>query len=130
MSLLLTIALSSAVAAKPAHALGLGDSALTVAIATGAGAGLGASTLPFYSDAGAHTKNIFYGAAIGAVFGVLITAAAGVTAPESADEALSTKKAEGLLAKAQRLQPDAVLNSNARKKEETLFWSPLAKLEF
>jgi hypothetical protein len=60
-------------------AVGIGDAALTVAISTVSGAVLGASTLPFYEDSGKHTKNIFYGAALGAVVGVLYAAYAGVS---------------------------------------------------
>jgi hypothetical protein len=130
--ILLTVLLASSVAAKPAHAITLGDAALTVAISTGAGAALGASTLPFYSDSGAHAKNIFYGAAVGAVVGVFITAAAGIRDPDLGDEARlhSTKPAEDLLAQRLRLSPDAILTTNAKKREETLFWSPLAKVSF
>lgn len=57
----------------------LGDAVLTVAVSTVAGAALGASTLPFYEESGEHTNNIFYGAAIGAVAGVVIAAYAGVS---------------------------------------------------
>lgn len=64
----------------------IGDSAMTVAFSTLGGAVLGASTLPFYEDPGDHTKNIFYGAALGAVAGVLISAYAGVKEGPAYDE--------------------------------------------
>lgn len=68
---------------KPAQAGSFGDAALTVGIAAGVGAVLGLSTLPFYADSGAHTKNIWIGAAIGAVIGVGFSA---VTAVNSSDD--------------------------------------------
>lgn len=61
-----------------AKAMALSDAATTVTVTTVAGAVLGASTLPFYEDSGKNTKNIFYGAAVGAVAGVLIAAYSGV----------------------------------------------------
>lgn len=131
LSFFFLLALTTTFAARPAHALSLGDAALTVAISTGAGAALGASTLPFYSDSGRHTKNIFTGAAIGAVAGVIISAASGVNEPESDEARLhSTKPAENIIAQNLRLTPDAIFSTNVKKREETLFWSPLAKLSF
>jgi hypothetical protein len=66
------------VSPRQAGAVSLGDAALTVAVTTAAGGVLGASTLPFYAESGKHTKNIFYGAALGAVVGVFLAAYAGV----------------------------------------------------
>ncbi|RZA07525.1 MAG: hypothetical protein EOP11_07450 [Proteobacteria bacterium] len=132
-ALLITTVLLTLGAAKPAQAITLGDAALTVAITTGAGAALGASTLPFYGDSGAHSKNIFYGAALGAVAGVFISAASGVTDPDAASDVTalrSSAPAENSLAQKLRLTPDAILTTNAKKRGETLFWSPLAKLSF
>ncbi len=65
----------------------LGNALLTVGLSTVAGAVLGASTLPFYSDPGSNTQNIFYGAAIGAVIGVFISAYAGVQEGPNFDDA-------------------------------------------
>ncbi len=74
--------------APRAHAeASFGDAALTVAVGTLAGAVLGASTLPFYEESGDHTNNIFYGAAIGAVIGVFISAYAGVKEGPGDDDA-------------------------------------------
>lgn len=64
-----------------------GDAALTVAVSTLAGAALGASTLPFYEESSDHTKNIFYGAAFGAVVGVFLSAYAGVQEGPNYDDA-------------------------------------------
>ncbi len=75
-----------------AHAeASIGDSAMTVAFSTLGGAVLGASTLPFYDEPGDHTKNVFYGAALGAVAGVLISAYAGVKEGPAYDEDAATK---------------------------------------
>jgi hypothetical protein len=74
---------------RNAKAASVGDAILTVSIATAAGAVLGLSTLPFYQESGDHLRNIFYGAAFGAVAGVLIMSYAGFqdTADASGDEA-------------------------------------------
>lgn len=73
----------------------MGDAALTVAVTTVAGGILGASTLPFYSDSSNHTKNIYYGAAIGAVAGVLLAAYAGVQeGPAEEEEEAFRRKSE------------------------------------
>lgn len=69
-----------------ARAISAGESVLVVGISTVSGAVLGASTLPFYEDSAAHTKNIFYGAAIGAVVGVLLSAYSGVEESKSNDD--------------------------------------------
>jgi hypothetical protein len=61
----------------------LGDVALTVVISSGVGAALGLSTLPFYEESGEHTKNIWIGAAVGAVVGVGFAA---VTALKTTDK--------------------------------------------
>lgn len=89
-----------------AKAMALSDAATTVTVTTVAGAVLGASTLPFYEDSGKNTKNIFYGAAIGAVTGVLIAAYSGVQDGKVDDE------------------EEARLNSHI-KKSDSLAQSPL-----
>jgi hypothetical protein len=66
--------------------MALADAATTVTVTTVAGAVLGASTLPFYEDSGKNTKNIFYGAAVGAVVGVLVAAYSGVQDGKVDDE--------------------------------------------
>ena len=118
--------------APNARAVSLGDAALTVAVSTGAGALLGASTLPFYKESGEHSKNIFYGAAVGAVIGVFISAAAGVTDPNATNDdadARIKRQTEYQLAQRARLAPDFQPTTNL-KKGETQVWSPLAKLSF
>ncbi len=74
---------------RPARAATVGDAILTVGISTAAGAVLGLSTLPFYHESSEHVRNIFYGAAVGAVAGVLITAYSGFqdTADSAYDDA-------------------------------------------
>ncbi|MGZ3730910.1 MAG: hypothetical protein ACXVCG_16925 [Bdellovibrionota bacterium] len=83
----LTFVLSLLSAPRAQAEATFGDAALTVGVATAAGAILGASTLPFYEDSGEHTKNIFYGAAFGAVVGVFISAYAGVQEGPNYDDA-------------------------------------------
>lgn len=106
-SLLALVAAISLCSAKPAHAITFGDAALTVAISTAAGAGLGASTLPFYSESGDHTQNIFIGAAVGAVIGVFVAAASGVKEGDI-DEAGASKLYNSRLAQRAKLVPDAI----------------------
>lgn len=119
----------------------VGDSALTVAFATIGGAILGASTLPFYEDPGDHTKNIFYGAAIGAVAGVIISAYAGVQeGPDYNDEeeaSLRRARRPSELAineaPALRLRPEASVATRkpaSFSSGTTLVWSPVASLRF
>jgi len=118
---------------RPAHALTLGDAALTVSISTVSGAILGASTLPFYEDSGKHTKNIFYGAAIGAVAGVLISAVAGVKESQDDEEDVFLKRApaDARFAFSRELKPEP---TSAIQKGtpggSPLVWSPLASLNF
>lgn len=76
---------------RPAKAATVGDALLTVGVSTAAGAVLGLSTLPFYAESSEHTRNIFYGAALGAVTGVLVMAYAGFQ--DSADAAYDQDQA-------------------------------------
>jgi hypothetical protein len=75
---------------RSARAVSVGDSVLTVGISTLAGGVLGLSTLPFYKEPSENTRMIFYGAALGAVAGVLIVAYAGFQ--DSADSAYEEAK--------------------------------------
>ncbi len=114
-----------------------GDAAVTVAIASVAGAVLGASTLPFYEESGEHTKNIFYGAALGAVAGVLISAYAGVQeGPNYEDVHLKAVPASAL-----SLNDSPELRFHSEKSTATrrpaafadgsvLIWQPVAKVSF
>jgi hypothetical protein len=119
----------------------LGDSALTVAFATVGGAIMGASTLPFYETPGDHTKNIFYGAAIGAVVGVIISAYAGVQeGPDyGEDEEASLNRRIRPSSRAINEAPELRLvseQSSATRKSATfaggttLVWSQLASVRF
>lgn len=117
---------------RPAQALTLGDAALTVSISTVSGAILGASTLPFYEDSGKHTKNIFYGAAIGAVAGVLISAVAGVKESQDDDEEamLMRAPADARFAFSRELKPELTSAIKKGTPNSPLVWSPLANLNF
>jgi hypothetical protein len=115
----------------------LANSAVNVALTTVAGAVLGASTLPFYDEPGEHTKNIFYGAAIGAVVGVIISAYAGVKeGPDYEDARLSPRKPSALpINEAPSLRLHAEASSALRKHTSfaegtTLAWSPLTSIHF
>lgn len=124
-------------AVSQARAVSFGDAALTVSIATVSGAIIGVSTLPFYEDSGAHTKNIFYGAAIGAVVGVLISAYAGVQEGKNADD-------EDEEARLQRLHRNQMVAFQTSIKPESksaakigsglvstpAIWTPIAQLNF
>lgn len=120
-------------------AVSLGDAALNVAVATAAGAVLGASTLPFYEDSGKHTKNIFYGAAFGAVFGVLLAAYAGVkegpTEDEEEEARLNLLNSQKVASPSRSfpLTPEKSTALQARSsfhQEGPIFWSPITQIRF
>ncbi|MGZ3711203.1 MAG: hypothetical protein ACXWQO_19495 [Bdellovibrionota bacterium] len=117
-----------------AKAVSMGDAATTVTVTTVAGAILGASTLPFYEDSGANTKNIFYGAAVGAVVGVLLSAYSGVQDGKVDDEeeaALAPKKKQ--LAAVNLFQPEhssSLQIRSAMAQREPAIWSSLANFRF
>lgn len=136
-ALLFTLVISFFPSSRARADASFGDAAVTVAVSTVAGAVLGASTLPFYEESGEHTKNIFYGAALGAVAGVFISAYAGVKeGPDyedvhikpTPDSALAVNDSPKL-----RLHAET---STAMKKPaafgggDTLFWSPVAQVRF
>jgi hypothetical protein len=117
----------------------IGDSALVVAFSTLGGAVLGASTLPFYEEPGDHTKNIFYGAALGAVIGVFISAYTGVKGGRDFDEEdarLKNKRGTSLsLNDAPELRLRTETTSAMRKGPSfaggaPMFWSSVAKVSF
>lgn len=141
VSILFLFVLSLPVISTGARAeASLGNSALTVAFATVGGAVMGASTLPFYDEPGDHAKNIFYGAALGAVVGVLISAYAGVK--EGPDYSEDEEEASLFRRKPSELSvneaPEFRLRSEASaaiKKPPSfggsiLIWSPLASISF
>lgn len=68
-----------------ARANSFGDAALTVGISSAVGGILGLSTLPFYEDSSAHVRNIWIGAAIGAVIGVGISAFSALKATDPSE---------------------------------------------
>jgi hypothetical protein len=114
-----------------------GDAALTVAVSTVAGAILGASTLPFYEESSDHTKNIFYGAALGAVIGVFISAYAGVQEGPNYDEtriapvkpsALAINEAPGLRFQAE--SSTAMRGAASFANGTTVAWQPFASVKF
>lgn len=122
-----------------AKAVSLGEAATTVTVTTVAGAVLGASTLPFYEDSGKNTKNIFYGAAVGAVVGVLLSAYSGVQDGRADDEdeeaRAKLKKEESYAAKGSLLyRPETsrglVGRAALAKNSAPAIWSPLAKFQF
>ncbi len=114
-----------------------GDALLTVGVSTAAGAILGASTLPFYGSPSDNTKNIFYGAAIGAVIGVFIAAYAGVQEGPGYDDAgLRASKPAAL---SLNDAPDFRLKSEASSATSkaavfgagsAVAWSPVATMHF
>lgn len=117
----------------------LGDSALTVAFSTLGGAVLGTSTLPFYEEPGDHTKNIFYGAAFGAMVGVMISAYSGVKEgpnyeDEDAANLLKRKPTELSVNEAPELRFHSELTTATKKPPSfggtILIWSPVASIRF
>lgn len=132
-TLLLTLVF--ALASPPqASAMSMGDAALTVTVSTVAGAVLGASTLPFYEESGKHSKNIFYGAALGAVVGVMLSAYSGVQENSGVDEeeALAKKKPRPL-AQNGLLKPEsttALQKHSVVPESQPVFWTALADLRF
>ena len=120
-----------------ARAVNFGDAALTVAVGTVSGAILGASTLPFYRDPGDHSKNIFYGAALGAVVGVLFAAYAGVQEgpPDEEEASLWPKERRDalLLARSERkkdLVPQAFNRPVRGLSDQALIWAPVSSFKF
>jgi hypothetical protein len=75
-----------------AKALSVGQAAVAVAVTTGAGAVLGASTLPFYAEPGKNTRNIFYGAALGAIGGVFLASYWGLRETQEQEDDASKNK--------------------------------------
>jgi hypothetical protein len=127
--LLFSFVLSLFFAGRPAQAITFGDAALTVSVGTVSGAVLGASTLPFYEDSGAHTKNIFYGAAIGAVIGVFVAAYAGVQEGQDS-EALRRAPADARFAFSREIKPETTTAKLGQAGIHPLVWSPLARVRF
>lgn len=126
--LIICILCSFTLFSKTAKAVGLGDSALTVAVTTVSGAILGASTLPFYEDSGAHTKNIFYGAAVGAVGGVLIAAFAGVQEGRvQSDEDIAFHKKDK---KIELPQKSSALKESRYTDQGFMAWTPVLRYQF
>ena len=122
------------VSPKTTSAASIGDAALTISMATVSGAILGVSTLPFYEESGKHTKNIFYGAAIGAVAGVMISALAGVQEGTNGDdeEAALSRRRE-MLSWHRKVAPEkstALADLSAKARDSVLVWSPVASVNF
>ncbi len=123
-------------AAPQARAVSFGDAALTVSIATVSGAILGVSTLPFYDTPSDHSKNIFYGAAIGAVVGVLVSAYAGVEEGKNADDeeeaALKRLHENQMFAFHHSAKPDTKNSARIGMQQEIAptYWTSLAQISF
>lgn len=125
--------ISSLLAARPAKAITLGDAALTVAVSTVTGAVLGVSTLPFYEESSKYTKNVFYGAAIGAVAGVFLAAYAGVQeAPGEEDDVavMNRKAADTRFAFSRQLTVEKSTAMTKAAQGMPLVWSPIADFRF
>jgi hypothetical protein len=129
-ALLFSFVLSLFFAGRPAQAVTFGDAALTVSVATLSGAVLGASTLPFYEDSGAHTKNIFYGAAIGAVIGVFVAAYSGVQEGQDQEMVLRRAPADARFAFSREIKPEGGVIPAAPAPAGVVAWSSLARIEF
>lgn len=119
-------------APKQTNAASFGDTALTVGISAGVGAVLGASTLPFYSEPGDHTNNIWVGAAIGAVLGVTLAAVNALSSPpsfdfEEGDEYQQADDDDFALLSKELLQTNDL---NARGRETVVFWTPVQSFRF
>jgi hypothetical protein len=128
--LLFSFVLSLFFAGRPARAVTFGDAALTVSVATVSGAVLGASTLPFYEDSGAHTKNIFYGAAIGAVIGVFVAAYSGVQEGQDQEMVLRRAPADARFAFSREIKPETTTAKLGQASMNPLVWSPIARVRF
>jgi hypothetical protein len=122
------------VSPKASSAASIGDAALTISMATVSGAILGVSTLPFYEESGKHTKNIFYGAAIGAVAGVMISALAGVQQGTNGDdEEAALSRRHETLSWHRKVAPEkstALADLSAKARDSVLVWSPVASVNF
>jgi hypothetical protein len=133
---LLFIVLVQFVAIPQARAVSFGDAALTVSIATVSGAILGVSTLPFYDTPSDHSKNIFYGAAIGAVVGVLVSAYAGVEEGKNADDeeeaVLKRLHKNQMFAFHHSSKPDTKHSARIGMQQEVgpAYWTSLAQIRF
>ena len=111
---------------KKASAMDFGDAALTVGLASGVGAVLGASTLPFYATPGDNTKNIFYGAALGAVTGVILASFAALQ-DEKQDANAFVPRDQTLMAQSSAIieHPHSVLENNP-----SAVWTQVTALRF
>ena len=115
-----------------ARAGAFGDAAISVGLGTLAGGLLGASTLPFYPIPKEHTENIFYGAALGAVIGVVVASYAGFPSDDEIEglteeeETASTRKLPQPMAKLQPEKSPALLNRSTA----SVIGMPIAKADF
>lgn len=114
-----------------AQALTAGEAVLTVAGGALAGTVLGASTLPFYGSPGDHMQNIWIGAAVGTVVGVLVSAAAGFTQTSESLDAEDQQNMTMLKQPKPALEfSPALAGSHLTKQDTVLAWQPLATLRF
>lgn len=109
---------------RKAKAESFNDAVITVGVSTGVGMVLGASTLPFYSVPTQHLKNMFYGAAIGAVVGVVLSASLAVK--ETPDLGMQDSEKNFLAqSSAELAKPKSILEQNP-----SAVWSPVATIQF
>lgn len=104
------------------------EGAICVGISTLAGGLLGASTLPFYPVPKDHTENVFYGAAFGAVAGVVIASYAGFPADGDVEELNDDASARPLLRKQDPTTPS--LSTALLPKTTSVVGVPLALSNF
>lgn len=111
-------------------AASFGDTALTVGVAAGVGAVLGASTLPFYSEPGEHTNNIWVGAAIGAVLGVTVAAVSALSKPQDFDfeeDEYNNADKDDFAVNSIELPKTSDLNQRG---QELVYWAPVQAFRF
>lgn len=97
------------------------------------GAVLGASTLPFYENMGDHKQNIWAGAAVGTVVGVIIAAASGFSeTSESLDEEDAPQAMHKMAPKLDCTKPttSVALGWNQSRANSVVAWSPIASFRF
>lgn len=145
---LLVVALGIFSVPNSTRASSFTDAALTVLIGSGVGAVLGLSTLPFYTASGEHTRNIWIGAALGAVVGVGYSAFSAVSKTDTMEfdddydaadkndfslRPLPTRVSGGHLAQIEiqrnNLAPVSVGLAKTNGREAEL-WSPVATFRF
>ena len=94
----------------------------TIGIGIAVGAVLGASTLPYYDQPGKHVSNLAYGAAAGAIAGLLYGVAVGRSSMDQASNADYDRPEPG-----PESMPALVAS---RPIAAPLFWMPIVSLNW